>query len=265
MDIHIVFGRCAKGTLVNSRVFLPNEIKLICLEDILNIGPICDLDDSPQEREEWLVNVYEINTLEERGVRKIVTEDIEKIKTLLESINENNKVFLWTGIDPIDIISTARLLSHFPKSHNNVYIVDYSNIAVKNEYGNTVFPRSLVTTSLEQVKVIAKKFKKMSNEEFIKWNKLWREIKKDTSQLRIIDKKGNIKGKEESYFDSLLESYCTKEFQKPARIIGAVLCDIDFNVGDGYLNWRLKQLVGKKKIEARGELNEMRDYEVKLR
>ena len=86
--------------------------------------------------------------------------------------------------------------------------------------------------------------------------------------LWILDKNGQIVAKDETYFDSLLMSYCTNEFQAPARIIGQALGHLfrtghDF-IGDGYLSWRLKQLVLMNKIEIRGKLEKMQDYEVKL-
>lgn len=47
-------------------------------------------------------------------------------------------------------------------------------------------------------------------------------------------------------------------------IIGQTLCDSDLNVGDSFLNYRMKQLAFMKKVEFRGELKQMRYYEVRL-
>jgi hypothetical protein len=56
---------------------------------------------------------------------------------------------------------------------------------------------------------------------------------------------------------------CKENFQKAASVIGETLVDIDFIVGDSFLNWRLKLLALNEKIDTQGELNEIRDYEVK--
>ena len=79
------------------------------------------------------------------------------------------------------------------------------------------------------------------------------------SLLWILDN-GQMIEKDEDYFNSFLLTYCTHEFQKPARSIGYTLCAIDFNVGDSYLNYRMKQLALMKKVVFRGELKHMRDY-----
>ena len=41
-DIHVVFGNSAKGLFIQSKKFDLDAIQLICLEDALNLGPICD-------------------------------------------------------------------------------------------------------------------------------------------------------------------------------------------------------------------------------
>ena len=54
---------------------------------------------------------------------------------------------------------------------------------------------------------------------------------------------GAILHKPVSYFDPILLSRSNDQFMKAARVIGHSLVDMDFSVGDGYLNWRLKELV----------------------
>jgi len=258
-DIHIVFGKAAKGTFIYSKAFDMNTIQLICLEDCLNIGPIYDLDsvEEIEKRNDWLLKVFDVNSF------SFINKDIENIKTFIENY-ENERIYLWTGYCASDILNTARLLCHLPAPCNNIFIIDFSNVSVKNRFGTVVYPKALYVTEPSQVGEIAKHFYQLTGENLSKLIQLWEKIKVGHSMLRILDKNGQILEKEETFFDSVLVSYCTNEFQKPARIIGQVLADIDFNVGDGFLNWRLKQLSLMNKIETRGSLNEMRDYEVKL-
>jgi hypothetical protein len=257
-DIHIVFGEVGKGTFVHSKEFDLDDIRLICLEDCLNLGPICGLYSSEiiEKRKAWLLKAFDSYLP--------VDKDIELIKTIIEHPEKNDKIFLWTGYCISEILSTARLLYHLPKLNKNIFITDFPNIPVKNANGNIVYPIALAQTALSQVNGIAKHFKQLTDEELTSWRKLWGKIKLGNSMLRVFDKSGTILEKQETYFDAFLESYCTNEFQRPAKIIGQVLVDIDFCVGDSYLNWRLKQLSLMNKMEARGSLDKMRDYEVKL-
>lgn len=74
----------------------------------------------------------------------------------------------------------------------------------------------------------------------------------------------NVEMQEDSCFDSALLVNCTNEFKKSARVVGESLIDTDFYVSDTILSWRLKELVRQKKLEAKGTLHKMRDYEVKI-
>jgi len=272
-DIHIVFGKSAEGTFIYSKAFDMNTIQLICLEDCLNIGPICDLDsvEEIKKRNDWFAEVFyvEIPINEDIHIKDIdVNEDIEIIKKLVENY-KNEKIYLWTGFCASDFLNTARLLYHLPAPCSNIFIVDFSKFSFQNIFGQVVSPKMLSVTTPSQVCEIAKCFYQLTDEKLSQFVKLWKKIKSGNAIVRILDKNGQIIEKEETYFDSLLESFCTSEFQKAARIIGQALghlfhADHDF-IGDMYLDWRLKQLSVMNKIEARGKLNGlMRDYEVKL-
>ena len=264
-DTHIVFELYGKGTFVRSKEFDLDKIRVICLEDCLNMGPVCDLHSSEniEKREEWLLKTLGTYPLESNNATP-VNKDLETLRSLVERPEMNGNIFLWTGYCASEILSTARFLYHLPKHNGNIFIADFPNIPVNNIHGNVIYPRSLIVCDLCDVGKVAKHFKQLTDEDITKWRKIWEEIRLENSMLRVMGENGKILEKDETYFDPVLVSYCTNEFQKSAKIIGLTLCDIDFGVGDGFLNWRLKQLVLNNKIEARGVLNEIRDYEVRL-
>ena len=151
---------------------------------------------------------------------------------------------------------------HLQPLLDNVFLFDFSNFSMKNIHGEVVYPRCLGATDLSRVEDPEKQFRQLTGEELFTFRKLWERVKSVNSLLWILDK-DQIMEKEETYFDSVLLSYCSHEFQSPARIIGYTLCDSDFNVGDSFLNYRMKQLALTGKVEFRGELRHMRDYEVR--
>lgn len=260
-DIHVVFGRSAKGTFIASQEFDLNEIQLICLEDNLNIGPICDLYSSEDivKRKEWESKLFgdtpDLNPIE---------GDIEAIKSIVESPRKMGNIFLWTGCYANEIINTARLLYHLSQHEKSVFIVDFANVAVKRQIdGMTIYPRTLSATAPFQVKEVLNHFKLINENQLLKWESIWEDMLTRDTMLRVLGEDGEIHHKNETYLDTFLELNCKDEFQGAAWVIGRTLCDIDFAVGDGYLNWRLKQLSLKGKIETRGKLKEIRDYEVR--
>ena len=257
-DIHIVFGESAKGMIIHSKKFDLDSIHLICLRDSLNLGPVCDLDSVVEEiekRNNWLSNIFETTTS--------VNDDIDAIKTVVENY-QNNNIYLWTGLNASEILHTARLIYHLEPDSNNLFIFDFPNFQMKNIWGEIVFPGTLTATDLSRVDEVESNFRLLTDDELSKLIKLWERVKLGDSMLWILDEHGQIAEKDESYFDSFLLSHCTSEFQPPARIIGLTLCDVNFDIGDSYLNYRTKQLALMNKVETRGKLDQMRDYEVKL-
>ena len=263
-NLHIVFGRAAMVTLIESKEINLNDNKIIGFDDVLNIGPICDVHEYENilKRKEWLQNNLD-NKSHSKLSSDIVQGDLDSITSIIEDSNNIDKIFLWTGLIASEIISTARLISHLSKLNKDIFIIDYPNIPVKSIHGSTIFPKSLVTTATFQIKEIAKHFKLVDNHGLSYWMQLWNKQRIENGQLRILDNNGLIAVKEVDYFDSYLLSNCDENFQKAARVIGQTLVDIDFSCGDGFLNWRLKLLAIDGKIETQGEPIEIRDYEVR--
>ncbi len=264
-DIHVVFGDSAKGIFIQSQKFDLDAIQLICLHDALNLGPICDLYSVEEvgKRSNWWSKVFDDpEKMDEELTFTLINRDIETIKMLVANY-KNEKVYLWTGLVASEIISTSRLLYHLQPASSRVHLFDFSDFSMNNVRGEVIHPECLGVTDLYRVNDVGKYFRLLTEEELLTFRQLWERVKLGNSLLWILEN-GRIVEKDETYFDSFLLSYCSHEFQHPARVIGHTLYDTVLNVGDSFLNYRLKQLILMKKVEHRGELKEMRHYEVRL-
>ena len=262
-NIHIVFGRAGK-TLIDSNAIDLSKNQIISIYDNLNIGPLCDIQENEniQKRKDWLQNAFmDISYFNQ--ISDFVENDLDSVISIVRDADTIDKIFLWTGYFASEMISTARLMPHLSNLHKSVFIANFPTIPVKSIHGNIVTPKNLMQTAIFQVKDILEQFKPVTKSEFSSWENLWNKVLTENSQLRILDRNGEISGKDVDYFDSFLLSNCNESYQKSAMIIGKTLVDIDFAVDDEYLNWRLKQLAFKRKIEPRGRLIEIRDYEIK--
>jgi hypothetical protein len=262
-NIHIVFGR-ARRTLIESHSIDLNTSHILSLDDNLNIGPVCDIQEKEniKKRKDWLGNTFD-NTSGLREILLAVENDVESIKFVIENTDKIDKIFVWTGFFASEIISTARLIYHFSQLDKPIFIANYPNIPIKSVHGDTIYPKALVETATFQVKDVLAQFELIDNERFIYWISLWNKVKIEKGLLWILDDKGQISKEKVDYFDTFLVSNCNGEFQKAAKVIGETLVDTDFNVDDNYLNWRLKQLAPEEKIESQESLIEIKDYEVK--
>ena len=87
-DIHVVFGECARNVFIHSKKFNLDSIQLICLEDCLNLDPICDLNDVEEieKRKNWLSKIFEDSMFtNENTALAFIKRDIEKLKTLIDN------------------------------------------------------------------------------------------------------------------------------------------------------------------------------------
>lgn len=257
-NIHIVFGRIGRRTLIDSNIVDLNKSEIICFDDILNIGPACDINASQaiQKRIDWLQKVYGDH------LNSMVEQDLKTLETIVENADNINKLFIWTGCCASEMISTARILYHLSMFSKPVFIANF-NIPVRSIYGNIVYPKALNQTAIFQVKEIFEHFELIGKSGLTDWINLWEKVKLENGELWILSNKGHITIENTDYIDSFLLANCKEDFKTAARVIGETLYDIGSNVGDSYLNWRLKQLAMNGKIETRGRLIEIRDYEVK--
>jgi hypothetical protein len=81
--------------------------------------------------------------------------------------------------------------------------------------------------------------------------------------VRILEGAKKLSQHDENFYDKYLLEFITPDWQKANKIINHVLSKAKQSTGDAYLLWRLKELIGADKIDAQGEVKNMKDFEVK--
>lgn len=71
-------------------------------------------------------------------------------------------------------------------------------------------------------------------------------------------------GVDESYYDNEILENCTFNFKMAARVIGATMGKSAQVVGDTYIDHRVRKLIENGRIEYRGRLKTMRDFEIRV-
>lgn len=262
-NLHIVF-RHSDRTLLDSGLFDSKDDAIFKLSDQLQIGPINALTTKTgiQFRKKWLEHVFgDSSNLE--AVLNAVEADMVTISKVLEMANSCHQIYIWTGRYVSEIIGTCRLIHAIISCNKPIFVLDFSNVCVLNVYGDVVRPKSLLQTDPSQIKDVFEHFKIQDNKDIQTWSQRWGELQLVDSTLRVLGKNGEICHQNESFFDEKLFFYLSDKFQPAALVIGHTLVDIDFSVGDEFLNCRLKEMVKANKIEYSGQLNAIRDYQVK--
>nr|WP_276575915.1 DUF3658 domain-containing protein [Oceanirhabdus seepicola] len=91
----------------------------------------------------------------------------------------------------------------------------------------------------------------------------WEVLRISKENLRIL-KENKIIGVDESYYDYDILSNCTFNFKKAARVIGMTMGKSHQLVGDTYIDYRVRKLIESGKVEYRGRLETMRDFEIRV-
>lgn len=268
--VHIVCGESSAGSL---RVGLGHENKVIGFPDFFAIGPIWDLhnDSGRENRYEWLRNNFNVDYMEEEYEGKFL-DTHEEIK----AIPGNIPIVIWSAENADEQTGIRYILHLLREKTNDVYLIN-TTIAYQELFNTSDVTYISIQTgevSPEKLRLIYKqKLKKpLSVEERNQFQQEWSELSLTKEVLRIW-KNGKIKGVNENFFDQLLIStvkglhakQSKKDFIKAARIIGEVLGRIENNVGDAFLEYRLRCLIYNGVFEIMGIPKGMRYYSVKLR
>jgi len=258
--VHVVFGDYSGGTLERSFEFDENlRGEIICFNDDLRAGSIRDLHrkEERESRQDWWSLIIPDGL-------KHITDDYNKVEIIRECLKDRKQIIIWLGSDGFNRLGFARLCFSLTTLLINCSVVAISEGQITNKVGENYRPASLIVMDPDQIAHLAIHLRPISKSEIEEGVNLWKRLSGQNSIIRSLINNKQVESRDESFYDADLLSRCTTNFQKAARVIGYTLCDIDFEVSDSILNWRLQELVKQKKLEAKGVLVEIRDYKVKL-
>lgn len=260
--VHIVFGDSAAGTL---RYFFENnqnEFKgeIINFTEEPSVGPIngIDTDAGLRKRIEWFkemlksVSVY--GCFED--VEKMLKDTYDNIKNL----DLASKVVIWHGANADNQIALRCLVQMM--KNEELYEVNVSESYIEDSDNNLYNPRSLAECAPENVEKLLPTMKKLENEKRNNLKKDWALLAASKEQLRILED-GIIVGAHESYYDDDILSNCTPDFTKAARVIGDTMGKSGQLVSDTYIDYRVRRLIEIGRLEYRGKLESIRDFEIR--
>jgi len=260
--VHIVFGDSAAGTLKYFFQNNENQFKgeVINFREDYSIGPIYEMDTKKgiDRRIEWFKNIFK--EISEDDCFNYIEEDFIDTYQSINNIHEHSKIIIWYGENTGDQVGIRYLVDLL--RNREVYEVNVSESDIGEYRGREYKPRAFGECCPEEINHLILKLKEIEKEKCNCFVEEWNILKKTKENLRIF-KCNKILGVDESYYDEAILSNCTFNFRKAARVIGATMGKLDQLVGDTYIDYRVRELVNSGKIEFRGSLETMRDFEVR--
>lgn len=276
--LHIVFGESSVPPL-SGAFELDEQLKgdILFFEDDLSIGPlfIFDTKDGQAARRQWwnqLAGIPEVVQTEiapdEEAVpvEEEVSVDVEKFRQLKARLKAEPElqVWIWAGQNARDVDGYYWLVSQLYDFAGRIFIIYLNNLPFLNEKGGVFYPTHLHQILPKEFLKAKKLARAISLAEFELDGDEWSRLMNENAGIRLLEGGKKLRGEPANFYDKDLLAAASAEFQKANKIVNQVTGKLKYPVMDQYLGWRVKELVKQEKLESKGELKTIRDFEVKL-
>jgi hypothetical protein len=265
--MHIVFQQEDINTLTKS--FELDETlrdEIFEIKDDFAVGPLKDIytEKGIEERKQWWRNVLaggdyngHVDTNEVNDPKTVV-EIKEKLRA-----NEEEKVWIWVAPNKHDVSGYYWLMAQLSEFVGRVYVISLNNLPFINDKGNIFYPVDLHEIPPREFLKAKKLARPITTSEFEIDPDEWAKICNENKMVRILEGAKKLSQHNEDYFDKYILEFITPDWQKANKVINQFLNKSKQITGDAYMLWRLKELISSGKIDAQGEIRNMKEFEVK--
>ncbi|MBR4854907.1 MAG: DUF1835 domain-containing protein [Alistipes sp.] len=241
--LHIVYGESGAATLRLALSDLGLQDIVVSFPEVLQYAPLfTDFTDSS-------IRDYALRCCCMQVAKESVAERVAKVISTFVNADFGgyDKVVLWCGETAGDRLfgyMTCALVGR------ELSVVDLAPLRDVLPNPNVV-ALSMAHCSVDNLKMLLGGIKPLSESEKSANAEQWSRWSKSVADLRLISDGGEIVEADRQIFDNVILSASRGEWQSAARVVGRVLCKIDFVVGDSFLHRRIVELAGEGKILVR--------------
>jgi hypothetical protein len=267
--MHIVFQQEDTKTLSKS-FDLDESLRqdIIEIKDDYAVGPLKDIytKEGIEARKDWWRHVLsggDIDGSVDSGVvddNKTIIEIKEKL-----NVNENEVVWIWVAANKHDVCGYYWLISQLKEYVGKVFVLHLNNLPFINEKGNIFYPENLFEIPPKEFLKAKKLARQVTASEFEIDPDEWEKIGGENKMVRILEGAKKLVQHNEDFYDQYLLEFITPDWQKAHKVINQFLNKSKHTTGDAYLLWRIKKLIEDNRLDAQGEIKNMKDFEVKLK
>ena len=267
--IHIVFQESDINALQKS--FALDESlsgDVVQIKDDFAVGPIgADFSEEEVERrKKWWREVLaggDYDGLVDNGK----VDDVKTLNALIERLNNDPEetVWIWVANNKHDISGYYWLISQLKEFQGRIFILHLHNLPFISEKGNLFYPNNIFEIPAKEFLKAKKLARQITMSEFEMDPDEWKKLCKENKGVRTLEGGKKLVQYDYDYYDEELMKFITPDWQKVNKLFHGLFSRSKNTTGDAYLLWRLKLIVAEGKVDAQGEIKNMRDFEVKLK
>jgi Protein of unknown function/Domain of unknown function (DUF1835) len=258
---HVVFNPSAAAGLRDALMQASREERVVSLFDCLSFGPINPPD--PTLRAEWV----------EKELGYTGWEEVVGKATSFwsEALSVNSRKIAWLSRRSTQ--EYAGFLEYLWRlGEEPIEVVDLTDVVVAQSTNGPTKRRFAISLALLPSRTIVEN-DLLNRAEILnsvlraRYLELWERLKAENAPLRVLSG-GELVSAPLSFFDPLLLSCATPEWQKAARIVGEALSDFlttaVLQTGDLVFSARVRALANAGRLESRGDLTDIHRSELRL-
>lgn len=265
--IHIVFEQANVATLKKVIELDENlQGEIIEIKDDYAVGPLQNMyvGEGFDTRKEWWRKVLSTGDFD----GQVDTGEVNDHKTIAELVgrmrrNESEIIWIWMAQNNHDVSGYYWLLKYLQEFQGRVEVLYMNNLPFINEKGGIFYPTSLFQIQPKEFLKAKKLARPITASEFEIDPDEWKKLSELPTGIRLLEGGKKLLQKTENYYDEALKKYVIGDFQKASKIISQFLSREKEIIGDAFLLWRLKNMIEENSWEMRGELKNMKDFELK--
>ena len=266
--VHIVFQEADIAALKKS--FDIDETfrgDIIQIKDEFAVGPIANIfsEEGIETRKQWWREVLQGGDYEGLVDNGDIDDD-KTVAALCERLtNDSEIVWIWAAQNKHDVSGYYWLISQLKELHGKIFILYLHNLPFINDKGNIFYPENIFQIPAREFVKAKNLARPVTLSEFEVDSDEWTKLCSENKGVRILEGGKKLVQYEYDYYDNELMKFITNDWQKVNKLFHTFFSKSKNATGDAYLLWRLKLMINEKKIDAQGEIKNMKDFEVKAK
>jgi hypothetical protein len=266
--IHIVFN-ASEVNLMKDVTRLKESLTgdVLQVKDDFAVGPLTDIESEEgwNSRVSWWRELLK-NSPYENDPQTFFDdrETVKKIKQQLDA-KADEQVWIWMGQNQHDVCGYFWFMQHFKEYQGRIQVIYLNNLPFINEKGQLFYPSWISEVQPKELLKAKRLARPVTMSEFEVDPDEWKKLCTENSTVRILEGGKKIVGREETFYDSEILKNLTNDWQKATRVLTNTLHRMKIKTGDVFIMWRMKELIGRGRIEALGDVSKSwKEFDVRL-